>query len=116
MDMITIFINGGMKMKCKNCQNDLQDNFKFCPSCGEEVNKILACPSCKNQTKPEWVSCPYCGSPLKAPAKPQDFSRPTYQPPQQQPNQPPYYEHGHHRGSSSSKRRHRRGFLGRIFS
>jgi RNA polymerase subunit RPABC4/transcription elongation factor Spt4 len=103
-------------MKCKNCQNELQDSFKFCPSCGEEVNKIPTCPSCKNQVKSEWALCPFCGSQLKSSAKQQEFSRPMHQQPQQYPNYPPHYEHGYHHGSSSPKRRRKKGFLGGLFS
>lgn len=105
-------------MKCKNCQNELQANFKFCPACGVEVNRVFACPSCNNEVKSEWVSCPFCGSPLKSSAKQRDVAPPMHQPqpPQQYPKHPPHYEHGYHRGSSSSRRKHKRGFLGRIFS
>lgn len=105
-------------MKCKNCQEEIQDNFKYCPSCGEEINKT--CHSCKSQIDSQWVSCPYCGSSLKGKSKQQDFTNIVFNPQQQQPQHntghAPHYEHGRHHGSSSSRGRHRRGFLGRIFS
>jgi rRNA maturation endonuclease Nob1 len=100
-------------MKCTRCQTEIEANFKFCPSCGEAVNKIDTCSSCRNQVKPEWVSCPFCGSALKEQAP---MPNPRHQTQYNPASQPRQYEHGYSHGSGSSKRRHKRGFLGRLFS
>ena len=48
------------KMHCPFCEKDLEDNFIYCPHCGNQLKKI--CVQCKNELQPFWKVCPYCGN------------------------------------------------------
>lgn len=45
--------------RCGKCLTDVQDDFVFCPSCGEQLKKI--CTYCKKSFDDQWEICPYCG-------------------------------------------------------
>ncbi len=95
-------------MNCPNCQQNLQNDFRFCPYCGSEVNRGLFCPSCGNKVEQNWVSCPQCGSALKG-----ITSR---QAPQQQIPRPEHQPYGYRHSSTGGKHRRKKGFLGGLFS
>lgn len=94
-------------MNCPNCKQNLQNDFKFCPYCGSEVNRNLFCPSCRNKVEPKWVSCPHCGGALGGMAPRQV---------QQHMPQPEHQPYGYHHSSSGRKHRRKKGFLGGLFS
>ncbi len=76
------------KNKCKNCGSEVDENQKFCPSCGEKVgnfckkcgarltqngqkfcpecgaSQILTCPNCKMEVDEKSKFCPECGGKL----------------------------------------------------
>lgn len=54
-------------MKCPKCNNYYNDDFAFCPHCGEEKPKPLSCSRCGFESN-EFKFCPKCGTELKKPA------------------------------------------------
>lgn len=46
------------KLKCFNCNFDINLDYKFCPNCRIKLKK--ECIQCKKELKPEFVVCPYC--------------------------------------------------------
>lgn len=76
------------KMKCKKCGNEIDENQKFCPECGEKIgnfckqcgavlarkgqkfcpecgaSQILICPKCKKEINENSKFCPECGERL----------------------------------------------------
>lgn len=103
-------------MNCPNCQQNLQNDFKFCPYCGAEVSRNLFCPSCGNKVEPKWVSCPNCGGALGGIAQRQTPQKAPQQAPQQHIPQPEHQPYGYHNSSSGRKHRRKKGFLGGLFS
>ncbi|MGQ8335783.1 zinc ribbon domain-containing protein [Sunxiuqinia sp. A32] len=54
---------------CTNCNNEIQNGEKFCPSCGRPVQAALAgisCPSCSYENPSTATFCEKCGNNLKA--------------------------------------------------
>jgi hypothetical protein len=100
-------------MICQNCKNNLQGDFKFCPSCGAPATQKPFCPGCGKEADASWQACPHCGYRLIGPAPGAPPQRTIYEP-----------KHGYYHGSSSGRifgsrsgRHHRRkGFLGSLFS
>lgn len=67
-------------MKCSNCGEEINDGIKFCPSCGENLEKQktqdigenlvnLKCPDCGHEISDAVAFCPNCGCTLKVSAK-----------------------------------------------
>ena len=60
-------------MKCNNCGAELQDNTKFCTSCGSKVENVgpqagpKYCPYCGRQLPADACFCTYCGQRLEDP-------------------------------------------------
>lgn len=49
-------------MKCKKCNNEIQNGFKFCPICGTPVALAIICPKCGATDIPQDSKfCPDCG-------------------------------------------------------
>jgi type IV pilus assembly protein PilB len=44
---------------CPACAAVLNQDFEYCPSCGEFVGEH--CERCRRRMAPEWAFCPYCG-------------------------------------------------------
>ncbi len=53
------------KITCK-CGYEVQENFAFCPICGEPNNKSKKCSVCGKEVKEEYIWCPYCKNNLSA--------------------------------------------------
>ncbi|WP_295594309.1 zinc ribbon domain-containing protein [uncultured Methanobrevibacter sp.] len=51
-------------MECPKCNRTYEDDFKFCPYCGEEKPKPKICPKCKLEPPIEFSFCPECGEKL----------------------------------------------------
>ena len=51
-------------MKCMKCKEIYNDDFKFCPYCGEEKPKPKICPNCELEPNVEFSFCPECGTEL----------------------------------------------------
>src|SRR5215831_13847783 len=45
---------------CPGCQTYLNQDFEYCPSCGEFVGEH--CTKCRKRLNPEWDFCPACGA------------------------------------------------------
>ena len=103
-------------MQCPACNQQIQDEFKFCPHCGHKVN--TTCSGCGKNLQPEWVTCPYCGLSAKGqgtaqPLPPQPPQKPQYS------QHPPTYPSGHrdyHSDSSGRYRKRKKGLFGSFFS
>ncbi|MBA27022.1 MAG: hypothetical protein CL749_07915, partial [Chloroflexi bacterium] len=52
-------MKAGYRIKCSNCDRDLQPDFKVCPFCGTNVGPLL-CPACDSEIEQEFRFCPYC--------------------------------------------------------
>lgn len=52
-------------MFCPNCGKEVQNEHKFCQSCGKAVAPP-ACSSCGSPVKPDAIFCPNCGRNLKS--------------------------------------------------
>ena len=49
-------------IECPNCNNFFNDDFAFCPYCGQKKPKPLTCPKCGYEDgSNEYSFCPYCG-------------------------------------------------------
>jgi len=44
---------------CSKCLTPVDENYKFCPNCGETLKKN--CPHCKKPFPIIWNICPHCG-------------------------------------------------------
>ena len=51
-------------MECPKCNKTYDDDFKFCPYCGEEKPKPKICPNCELEPSVEFSFCPECGTEL----------------------------------------------------
>lgn len=71
---------GGKFMKCSNCGEEISDGIKFCPNCGENLEKMRGtdsgenlenpkCPDCGHEISDAVTFCPNCGCNLKVSAK-----------------------------------------------
>ena len=49
---------------CPHCGFPAQEDFVFCPSCGQEL--LTACPACHRAVQADWARCAYCGADLLA--------------------------------------------------
>ncbi len=49
---------------CGRCEFELQDNFTFCPSCGNDLGKPIFCKQCKYPNEQNSKFCQECGSSL----------------------------------------------------
>jgi hypothetical protein len=45
---------------CPNCGAGMQQNHRYCPSCGR--TSASACPGCHRATQPGWTHCAWCGA------------------------------------------------------
>lgn len=54
-------------MKCSNCGEEVSDGIKFCPNCGENLEKPK-CPDCGHEVSDAVAFCPNCGCDLKSSA------------------------------------------------
>ncbi len=44
---------------CGACRSQLEPEFKVCPYCGEQQNRV--CVDCARELRAGWKVCPYCG-------------------------------------------------------
>lgn len=44
---------------CPYCQETIQDDYRFCPSCKREIRPI--CRKCGKELQSGWRACPHCG-------------------------------------------------------
>lgn len=51
-------------MKCPNCNKTYDDNFRFCPYCGEKKPEPKICTNCIMELSVEFSFCPECGTKL----------------------------------------------------
>ena len=51
-------------MECPNCNKNYDDEFRFCPFCGEAQPEPKICPKCEFETYDEYIFCPRCGTEL----------------------------------------------------
>ena len=67
-------------MKCKNCNNECNDNAKFCPKCGNKLEQIPICQGCGNILDPSVKFCPNCGTPNSNASQNKDDMQPQNDP------------------------------------
>lgn len=51
-------------MKCPKCNKNIDDDFKFCPYCGEKKPSPKICPNCELEHNAKFSFCPECGTQL----------------------------------------------------
>ena len=51
-------------MKCIKCKENYDDDFKFCPYCGEKKPIPKICPKCELEPNSGYSFCPECGTKL----------------------------------------------------
>ncbi|MFR1323847.1 MAG: zinc-ribbon domain-containing protein, partial [Ezakiella massiliensis] len=62
-------------MRCNNCGAELQDNAKFCTSCGSKVENVgpqagpKHCPNCGSQLAGDASFCTNCGQRVGGPVR-----------------------------------------------
>ncbi|HOD75527.1 MAG TPA: zinc ribbon domain-containing protein, partial [Syntrophorhabdaceae bacterium] len=56
--------DGGMK--CPECQNPINEDARFCPSCGHHLLVISQCPKCHKNLPARARFCPACGQSVTA--------------------------------------------------
>lgn len=66
---------------CNKCLTRVEDDFVFCPSCGDQLKKV--CSYCKKPFENKWDICPYCGKAPRAKA-PTRMGRKTFKKPEPQ--------------------------------
>jgi hypothetical protein len=49
---------------CSKCEFNVQDNFAFCPSCGNDLSQPIICKECQYPNEPNSKFCQECGSAL----------------------------------------------------
>ena len=49
-------------MKCPNCKNEIQPEWKACPLCGDKLPQKKACTGCGKEVDASWKACPFCGN------------------------------------------------------
>ncbi len=54
-----------MNMKCPFCNNEIEDDAKFCTSCGKEIIAEIKCPKCQTSNSVSSKFCKSCGASLK---------------------------------------------------
>lgn len=47
------------KIKCQNCDNEVERDFKYCPYCRNLL--VSKCQQCDKLLNIDWNNCPYCG-------------------------------------------------------
>ena len=54
-------------MKCPKCNEEIEDNTKYCPHCGDKLNlnNSIYCPQCGEMLESDNKYCDECGSPIK---------------------------------------------------
>ena len=62
-------------MKCPKCKETYDDNFKFCPYCGEEKPAPKICPNCELEPNVEFSFCPECGTELVSKSQWEELKR-----------------------------------------
>lgn len=53
-----------VKVKCSNCGNEISDQAKFCPHCGDKVERKQFCTECGLELPKEALYCAKCGTKL----------------------------------------------------
>lgn len=51
-------------IKCPTCNNQLEDNAKFCFYCGSRIPELIVCPHCGSQSNVSNKFCAFCGKPM----------------------------------------------------
>lgn len=56
-------IEGNTGTICAGCGNNVPDEYKFCPSCGQAMSTEKECISCNAMIPVKFGFCPHCGTP-----------------------------------------------------
>lgn len=59
-------------MRCTKCERELEDDMKYCPSCGREVGHKIKCDVCGKEIQDTDRYCPYCGDAKRHAKTPND--------------------------------------------
>ena len=59
-----IFKTTSNDVLCPECGNEFNDEFEFCPYCGNKKTQPKICPKCKLEPSLEFDFCPKCGTEL----------------------------------------------------
>ena len=51
-------------MECPKCNKTYDEDYKFCPYCGEEKPELKFCPKCELEPNSEFKFCPECDTEL----------------------------------------------------
>lgn len=62
-------------MICKKCGSELKPQAKFCPKCGEKVEKVKYCSNCGKVLEAGMKFCSSCGTPAVETVKDETVSR-----------------------------------------
>ena len=62
-------------MECPNCNKTYDDEFKFCPYCGEKKPEPKICPNCEMEPSTEFNFCPECGTELVSKSQWEELKR-----------------------------------------
>jgi len=55
-----VYLSDHTAKVCPGCKTVLNQEFEYCPSCGEFVGDH--CESCRRRMQPSWTYCPHCGA------------------------------------------------------
>ena len=55
-----VYLSDQTAKVCPTCKSVLNQEFEYCPSCGEFVGDH--CESCRHRLQPSWTYCPFCGA------------------------------------------------------
>ena len=53
--------NDKLTLKCANCGQSVQSDWRVCPSCGEKLPQVRTCSQCGQALDGKWKICPFCG-------------------------------------------------------
>lgn len=72
--------SSGSDLTCASCGENLSDEYRFCPECGEKIKSIGTCPQCTARIPPGTRFCTGCGYDLGEYQASPDEDKPTEDP------------------------------------